>query len=420
MNYNFFQRLFGVDKSNQKTDELINRIESFEKKLNKGNSGELITELTSKIIELQKSVSNQNTETENSIFSKEDFAFNMPDPLNFNTNLFSFEIEEKNTTKSKKKINGNVDSFLRNLGSSIPEIASNGMLSNSYRFVFPQGVSGAIMKLPLGQGTAITNKAGTIIKHGAYVSNMVVAAPLIVINIGTMIIRQHYLAKINKNLEEIKADVKKLLELVFIDKEAKIESIIAFSTKAHVEFNLIENNKEYRNAYLTNIVRTNNEILELIFFYGKSLKTKDKDSEKDIKKHLNYYLALHTIYIQGKLLEFKYANEYNDVLLSNLKETFNNISSESLDILKNSQMDIYHDILKIKENRKFLDAITFNKIKSSKIETLTTCKDVIIEVMNIQRENFQSVNGIIEDFQTQLKQPKTFLIEDGELFEVIE
>jgi len=417
MKYNFLQKLLGIDKSSERTEEIYNKINFLEKTFT-NNSNQKIDELINKVEIVETNLKNLVLPERNEIeqFIKEDYAFNLTDPLD-NTNLFSFEILDSNTSLIKKSTGSKAETFLRNIGSSMPEIVSNGLLANSYKFVFPQGVSGTIMKLGNGQGTAIIGKAGKIMKHGKYVSNLGMSAPLMAVNIGSMIIRQHYLAKINESLDEIKTIVSKLLQLEFIKKHAQIESIISFLSRAQADFELIEN-RDYKNSILSNIIRFNNEIIELILFYGKSLKLKEYTNTQDMKLSLQYYLTLHSMYIQGKLLEFKYAGEYNDGLLENLKKSFSTLSLESIDILKSNQMDMFHDIRRTEDSKQFFDI--FTTTKDVKIENLTNTKELFIEAMNKQRNDLIVVNKSISDFQTQLKKPQSFLIANGELYEVQE
>ncbi len=94
---------------------------------------------------------------------------------------------------------------------------------------------------------------GGIVAHGSYILNGLVAAPLAVYAIGSMIIRQHYLNKIHKKLESIEAKVDTLVKLVFADKKAKIYSIIYFYKKCFSEFDNVNKNQNYRNAVLTSV-----------------------------------------------------------------------------------------------------------------------------------------------------------------------
>lgn len=346
----------------------------------------------------------------------ETLNFDLVDPLDINTKNFSFEVNS-NIKGMKKKIDANTDSFLRNLGSNIPNLISNGILANSYSFVFPKGVSGAIMQLANGQGTAIM-QGGKILKHGAYVSNLAIAGPLLVINISSMIIRQHYLNKINENLKEINQKLDDLLELEFIKKQVKIESIIYFLQQAYIDFPLIEKNQNYKNAILTNLISANRQIIELIEFYKKSLKFIKNDKTEKNALNLKYFLVLHELYYQGKLLEFKYASEYNDLLINNLKEAFWNLNEDCTKFLRTNKKEVESELALIQPG--FVDKILFRKKdKDNQKGMLSSTSNVIDQFISEQNNKSSNVIKALEQFQLNLTKRQEFVIENGELYEVL-
>ncbi|SCZ01525.1 hypothetical protein [Flavobacterium caeni] len=410
---NWLRKILGIEQQNNKIDEIILIAKEIQNNKRDNNTGDLASE---KINELQEKIDNIASEIIRKEFNPN---FELVDPLDISKRFFEFELLNS-SQGTKKKIDANTESFLRNLGSSFPEMISIGVLSKSYRFVFPQGVSGAIMKMPNGQGTAIM-QSGKILKHGGYVSNLAVAAPLVAINIGSFIIRQHYLAKINDNLNQISLKVNQLLELEFIKKHSQIESIIYFFQKAHQEYNLIESNSEYRNAYLTNIIRLNIDLYELIQFYKKSFKFLEREKTTEIELNLQYFLALHGLYLQGKLLELKYAQEHNPTLIFDLKIAFEKISVESLEFLKENQMDIYYKVLDSENSKSVFDKILLRAEKKDKIiQDLKNSKSRIIEAMEIQREEISKVSSQLTEFSNNLNLRKEFIIEKGELYEILE
>lgn len=347
--------------------------------------------------------------------------YSLVDPIDINKTLFSFKVTDIAIANNKKrKISADTKSFLQVLGGSMPHLIGNGLLANSYRFIFPSGVSGKVMQLASGQGTAIM-QGGKIVQHGAYASSMMIAAPLVVFNIGTMIIQQHYLAKINANLDEIKLKVSQLIELEFIKKHAQIESIIFFLERAHNDFPIIENNREYRSAILSNLVRTNMEIFELIQFYKKSFKFIDKTKTAEYELNFKYFLALHTLFNQGKLIELKYASEYNEVLISNLKNSFTELNRQSIDFLKQNKTELNRQIKVTDEGRAWYDWYIGNK--ADKINTIKSLSDTNTLVDTIIRNQETESNKVVielEQFRVNLVRKQEFLIEDGELYEVLD
>lgn len=302
----------------------------------------------------------------------------------------------------------------------MPNLIGNGLLVNSYRFVFPSGVSGKVMQLASGQGTAIM-QGGKIVKHGAYASSLIIAAPLVVFNVGTMLVQQHYLAKINANLDEINLKVSRLLELEFIKKQAKIESIIYFLERAHNDFSIIENNKEYRSAILSNLVRTNTEIFELIQFYKKSFKFIDKTKPAENELNFKYFLALHTLFNQGKLIELKYASEYNEILISNLKNAFTELNKQSIDFLNQNKSELNLQIKTTDNDKAWYDWWLGKKgDKINKIKDLSDTNTLVDIIISNQKEESNKVVLELEQFRINLIRKQEFLIQDGELYEVLE
>jgi hypothetical protein len=345
--------------------------------------------------------------------------YSLVDPIDINKTLFSFEVTDI-TVADKKKISADTKSFLQTLGGSMPNLIGNGLLANSYRFVFPAGVSGKVMQFASGQGTAIM-QGGKIVQHGAYVSSLIVAAPLVVFNMGTMIIQQHYLAKINANLDQINIKVSQLIELEFIKKQAKIESIIYFFERANSDFPIIENNKEYRSAILSNLVRTNNDIFELIQFYKKSLKFIDKTKTSEYELNFKYFMALHTLFNQGKLIELKYASEYNEILISNLKNSFSELNKQSIDFLYQNKSELNSQIKITDESRKSYDWLLGNKAdKIDKIKNLSDTNTLVDTIIINQKNESDKVILELEQFRINLIRKQEFLIQDGELYEVLE
>jgi len=343
--------------------------------------------------------------------------FSLVDPLDFNKSIFSFEIT-KSRPQNLQVTNVNTNDFLRNIGSSIPELVSGGLLSQSYRFIFPNGVSGEVMKIGSGQGTAIM-QGGKIINHGTYIANFTVAAPLIAYSFGSMIIRQHYLAKINRKLANLDLSVSNLIEFEFIKKQVKIEAIIFFFEKAKNEYSFIESNKEYRGAILSNLVSKNIEIFELIQFYKKSMKFIKKENTTENELNFKYFLALHTLYYQGKLLEFKYAFEYNKTLITNLKTSFIEINKQCTEFIISNRAEIEKQILNIDVG--FIDWI-FGR-KTTKINQINALNNTIItvdEIIKYHTEEPEKLTSELDQLILDIDKKREYYIENGKLYEVLQ
>ena len=411
-------RILGIEKQNEKLDTITSlATKLFDKENNLTEEFKTFTQKQQEQLEtVQTNVAKIVEEVLPKPFNPN---YQLVDPIDINKTLFSFEVTDVIST-NKKKINADTTSFLQTLGGNMPNLIGNGLLANSYRFVFPSGVSGKVMQFAGGQGTAIM-QGGKIVQHGAYVSSFVAAAPLLVFNIGTMIIQQHYLAKINANLDQINLKVSQLIELEFIKKQAKIESMIYFFERANSDFHIIENNKEYRSAILSNLVSTNNDIFELIQFYKKSLKFIDKTITTEYELNFKYFLALHTLFNQGKLIELKYASEYNEILISNLKNAFTELNKQSIDFLNQNKSELNSQINITEESRKSYDWLLGNKAdKEDKIKNLKDTNTLVDAIISKQKDEGNKVVLELEEFRINLIRKQEFVIQDGDLYEVLE
>jgi len=338
------------------------------------------------------------------------------DPIS-NVTLFTFEkLDNKVKNVNKIEIDNNPNRLLQIIG-SIPEFISGGLLSKSFRFRYPQGVVGKIMSIGNGQGSAITSN-GKIIAHGYYVSNLFISIPLLAYSAANLIIKQHYLSKINFNLKEINSKLDTIIQLEFIKKSSKVESIIFFLKKVNWQFDLIIENENYKNAILSNIILKNTEIFELIHFYKNSIIEIEKDKTQQYKYNFEYFYILQELFVFGKLLEFKYANEFNK-----------NIIVNTLNELKDLK-DIYSDFLLFNEGELhiFYNSIEINlwdKIRSKKKseinqkkENISNSRIFINELREDNEKRFKQNESLLIDFLGKIEKPQEFLIEDGKLYEI--
>jgi len=335
--------------------------------------------------------------------------------------IFSFKKTTELIPANKKVlINSNPNRILRAI-SSIPEFLGAGLLSQSFRFNYPEGIAGNIMKIAEGQGTAITDASGKILAHGNYISNFVTTLPFVAYSSANIIIKEHYLAKINENLEKINKNIENIVELEFIKKEVKIHAIIFFYKKAFAEFELINENANYRIAVLTNIINKNIEVYELIQFYKKAINTIEEVDEKKLSNNLQSLLLLQELFVFGKILEFKYANEYNRELVTILKTEFNELQSdyilffkENSDRINSLKSSVKYSIL---DNKYLFGSWIGNKrSKDEKMENLSTSTELIEQLVLRSQVIYREKTELFSNFINDIEQPQEFIIEQGKLY----
>lgn len=420
---NIFKKLFGFKELNTNTEIIKSELSEIKSEfINLENTIKSISDNNETQRTVNKKIENELNKISQFLKPKMPIPneFNIIDPLSNNT-IFSFErlSKDNSLTINKQLLENKPNRILQVIG-SIPEFVSGGLLSQSYLFKFPQGVTGNIMAIGSGQGTAIMS-GGKILAHGNYVSNLIVSAPLLAYSAGNMIIKQHYLAKINFNLEEINEKLETLIDLEFIKKEAKIEAMIVFYKKAYSQFDLVKDNENYKNAILSNIITKNINVYELIHFYKNSIETIKKDEKEKFKKSIQYFLSLQELFVFGKILEFKYANEFNKAIINDLTNEFKDIQKDYYDFFLKNEVQLHN--LGNSINLKWFDKWYFMR-KNQKNKTIEK-KDRINSnrdfVNDLRLENdliFNQNATLLNEFLVNIEKPQEFLIENGKLYEV--
>ncbi|UPS91394.1 hypothetical protein [Bizionia sp. M204] len=346
--------------------------------------------------------------------------FKLVDPLDNSVELFSFhKILEPTYGHNKLEVK-NGKSILSNLVGSIPELTSVGLLANSYCFVFPEGAIGKVMQIGSGQGTAIMQK-GRIIAHGSYIPNALLAAPLAIYTIGSMIVRQHYLNKIHKKLKYIEIGLDNLIKLVFVDKRSRIDSIIYFFKKSFHEYDNVNTNLNYKNAILTNLIAKNIEVYELIQFYANSIHlTKNYKSETnsyDFENNVKSFIELQELFLFGKMLSFMYSNLFDNEINEDLKKELREVSDLYIKVLNQNSKEISSVL---NQNNPRMQDWWLNRKRKKEIIRGQTIQDLLtLEVVKSEvNGNFEKGQNLISDLIFQIEKPQEFVIEQGQLYQV--
>ncbi|MBU2940165.1 hypothetical protein KO494_11520 [Lacinutrix sp. C3R15] len=389
----------------QENNQLASKIENLEKNINKQNTSEEFKNINKSLATLTQLVTPKKEVLD---------TFNLIDPL---TDITAFSFSSSNNSfvvpldKTKKK---EVNKGLLNHFSAIPQLLQSGMLAKSFRFVFPQGVSGVVGATKQGYGTMIRDGANNLIGHGHYATNMVAGIAGGAFTIATVVVRQHYLNKINTSLKEISETVDSLLEIEFIKKEAKIESCIKFFKKAYYNHDKIKDNEVYVSAMLANIISQNILVEELLHFY---LKTFQKDIKQDLNKineSLHAFTILKELFYYGKMLELKYAASYTEESVKSILSDFENLRG---DYSKVFEKEI--------ENNKALSEIIIKtnffsrgkkKKEKQKIDTVKyfTFREYLYNIKWKEQNHISQLNNLND----LLIKPKEYVLEDNILYEV--
>ena len=236
-----------------------------------------------------------------------------------------------------------------------------------------------------------------------------------------MIIKQHYLAKINANLEKIDRKLDTLIDFEFIKKNAEIEAMIIFFKRAFSEYDLMKDNQNYRNAMLSNIISQNIKIYELIHFYKNALKKIENDSTLELQKNIKYYFSLQELFVFGKILEFNYANEYNSIIINNVIDDFKEMKKDYSKIfasLKENQDELFKINV---DNYKWYDwFVGKEKKKDDIVDEIIIKHNSVYEIQIENNSNFDISIDLLKNLLSDIQKPKEFLIEKGKLYEINE
>ncbi|WP_148307491.1 hypothetical protein [Cellulophaga baltica] len=389
----------------QENIQLVFKLEDLEKNINKQDTSEEFENLHKALATLTQLVTPKKEVLD---------TFNLIDPL---TDSSAFNFSSSNNSyivpsgKTKTKV---VNKGLVNHFSAIPQLVESGMLSKSYQFVFPQGVSGIVGATKQGYGTMIRDGANKLIGHGHYASNMVAGIAGGAFAIGTVVARQHYLNKITISLNEINEIVNSLLELEFIKKEAKIESCIKFFKRAYSNHDKIKDNEAYRSATLANIISQNILVEELLHFYLKAFQKDIKQGLSKINDSLNYFMILKELFYYGKMLELKYSASFTTDSVKSILEEFDNLKADYLKVFEKAIADN-----KALSETKINSNWFYKNKKKKEQQEIDTVKYLTFNeyLNNIEKEEGKQIVQI-RDLNKLLIEPKEYVLEDNVLYEV--
>tara|TARA_R110001583_G_scaffold22884_11_gene85364 strand:+ start:2950 stop:4182 length:1233 start_codon:yes stop_codon:yes gene_type:complete len=347
--------------------------------------------------------------------TQQKFNFKVVDAVNPEFILFSLEESVVKAKLINNKPINNGKNVLRNLASSLPELVSNGLLAKSFRFSYPQGLSGNVMGIGGGQGTAIMNN-GSIVGHGTYLSNIITTAPLAAFSIGNFIIRQHYLNKINQQLIALSSHIQELQLHHFVEKQAKVAAIKKFFSQCFQEFSLIEQNLAYKNALLTNIVNKNIEVFELITYYASVLNnpiTTGNNIHRE--KELKAFLELQDLYLYGKLLSFQYANVFKKQLTAQLQKDIESVAQIYSEVLDLNKQWVQEELTN--NAGKWQDWWLGKKKRKENYRTSSQKQELSLHSLKIEANNkFHEGQSLILSVQNQIDKPQNYLVENGEVY----
>ena len=281
----------------------------------------------------------------------------------------------------------------------VANIAQSKELQGAYKVVFPEGVTGTLMKYKNGLlGTPMVGEKGKTVAHAGLelLDASKVLQPVMIFSAMSLVTGQYFMARIDKSLSTISKDVKEIIELIYDEKESDIYAIYDYYEYIKNNMDTIIENEPLKVAVLSNIELNNNKMNSNIKFYTKSIRRKiveldnvDKDSiftskrldkveelENKIQKLMHQQSLCYELFCLGKIIEVKVAEIYNNNYYENTINEFKNLGKEIEENIDNL-MKVSNDILlktkkgAVLNQEKVLDKIfeSNNKYKERK-ETL--------------------------------------------------
>jgi len=117
-------------------------------------------------------------------------------------------------------------------------------------------------------------------------------------------------------------------------------------------------------------------------------------------------------------LEFKYANEYNEVLINNLKASFEELIKQTNRFLNENRTEIDKQILNV--NFSYWDWYQNKKKKKNDLHLeLSKTRSLVDFITEEHKQKAQEINLELSEFQKNISRKEEFIIEDGELYEVL-
>lgn len=223
---------------------------------------------------------------------------------------------------------------LNNILSVVPNILASKTLSDSYRIIIPEGVTGNLMKYKTGLlGTPIVDDSTKkIIGHAGLDSLNPQALALAGFTAVSFVTGQYFMAKINEKLETIKNDLNRLKQLLEDRIISEVKSAIYFIQYADINMDSILISENHTIATLSNVQFYTVLLYQNSIYYEdqieKTIKeiktTKDKNGIEKKYEVLLGYMQMWQVctygFFYGKVVEIRLSQNYDKTYLSRVQE----------------------------------------------------------------------------------------------------
>lgn len=201
--------------------------------------------------------------------------------------------------------------------SQFPSVGVAAALPKLYTVTFPSNVTGALMKLKRGgYTTTIVGEAGKSVGSAAIHPLAPQAVVMAAFTAMAVASGQHYLKRINNELNMMRLNLDKILEFLYGDKKAELMAEVSFVKYAYENYTSIMAHDSQRAGVITGLLSAKKIAMKDIEFYlGDLSSTITAKGEKDISAKAFQAvdcLELATqLYGMCSLLEVYYAQNFD-------------------------------------------------------------------------------------------------------------
>lgn len=216
----------------------------------------------------------------------------------------------------------------------IPAMAGAAALANSYKVVFPEGVTGTLMQYKTGTGglgTSLIGENGKIVGHAGLFDMKAEAAVLGAFTVMSAVTGQFFLSEINSKLTQLNLKVDQIMAFLYGDKKSELMAEISFVQQAQQNYNSIMSHDAQRSATIVGLQQACKTAMKDIEFYMSDLSYKSQTNEKMFAKfqmvaekalHLWESLELaKQLFVMGNVMVAYFAQNFDKPYIKSVSDT---------------------------------------------------------------------------------------------------
>lgn len=267
------------------------------------------------------------------------------------------ELEEKGYRKLQSEDLGRLTQIFQYVPQLAVQHISNGEIQamlneaveGTYRVILDTGTILAKSKLTPGafRGTELNKVTNKIAGQAEFINNNAIlsvsTAPQVALNIFnavSFITGQYFIAQVNEKLLDTKDSLERIEQFLDADKKSKLKADLQTLEKVNSRIFFIKDNKELKNATITQLENIQKDIQGFINFYQKQAESvkqavykKDKDKKigkniNDVGNYMTQYRCATLAYCMANLMELYLIDTPDVEYFKNVHEDLNKIVNQ--------------------------------------------------------------------------------------------